>query len=166
MSGLNLGRLLQEAGVRGAKTSPLTLAEAITLSHKEPPEKYANEAMRTIEDTPVFKELFEVKNGEEFMDSLRTILEGIASDTARGANTFLFTKHTVFGIIQLAHRLRDSRQGSKRKSFDRIIPKLLKAEEQVEKRQPYDVITFFIRKLWPEPARICAIDHGRRYRPY
>jgi len=153
MSGLNLGKLMAEAGVKGAKPSspPLTLEEARALSINRPEKVHSQTAMKLL---PVeFARLLETSKGGEFMDELRRIMDQRESDTADGKTVSVFDRHTVYGIVQLAHSHRDGLTGSRRKSFIRIIPRLLKVKVQMEKKNPANVADFFRRSLWPPQPR-------------
>lgn len=143
----NLGKLLAEAGVKGGKPdhAPLTLAEARAMSKKSPAEEFANEAMKNLSQDKNFKPLFDANKGETFMYELRQLLD----DVVNGDRKVTITEHTVYAIVQLAHRHRDRLQGSKRTSFKRIIPTLLQVKSAVEKKVPADLAKFVLEKITP-----------------
>lgn len=130
----NLGSILEAAGIRGSKVgkSSVTIEDLKGL-RVNTPEIHDPLAMKKL--PPEFAGLGTEKTGKNFLSSLRTLLENVPADDV--------DEHLVFGVIQLAHLLRDQSSGSKRTSFKIIIPTLLEAKKKVLKggrSNPRDIL--------------------------
>jgi hypothetical protein len=148
MSGLSLGKLLQEAGIKGGKPSTLlTLDEAKALSRKTPAETYSKEAMDRL-SVPFarLKNPNEIKEGKDFIRELCDIFKSAKNNIIGG---YLLSEHTIIGICQLAHWHRDrvDLSPSRRKSFNRIIPWLLERRDKIQKKPPKDIGQYMSDKL-------------------
>jgi len=150
MSGENLGKLLQEAGVKGGKPNspPLTLEEARALSRKKMPEKtYSQEAMDRL--PPAFAKLKNpevIKKGKDFMKELCLIFR-LADNNRIG--DYVLSEHTLIGICQLVHwhRNHPTVSPSRKKSFDRVIPWLLECRDNVQNKPPTDIGQYMNERL-------------------
>lgn len=141
---LNLGKLLQEAGVQGARPQPSFLRGKMTSVGNVNPSKVALE--RLPEQFGVLKKL---DNGKEFVCDLLRILEELQRERKAG----IVSKYTVIGLTQLAHELRDGLSGHKRSSFEKFaIPRLLSAKERVNKGKTTGVCEMLISELSVEQA--------------
>ena len=145
--GINIGRLMQEAGIKGAK-STLTLEEALILARqKEPNEVYSKQAMERLPGAfTQLKNPNEVKDEKDFLRLLRKILDQAKDNRIDGE---VLTVHTIIGICQLAHWHRDRMDlgPSRKKRFEKIIPWLLERREKVVKKPPADIGSYMLKKL-------------------
>lgn len=128
MTGVSLGALLKEAGIKGAKpASTLTLKEARALS-KKVEESHPHTAVSRLPAN--FDSLRQCRNGREFLKKLYVLI----SEYKEARQEYAVTEHVVFGIVQLAHDMRDVLSGSKRSSFTNVaIPKLMGIKERALK---------------------------------
>lgn len=138
--GTNIGKLLQEAGVSGGQevTSRKPKVDdfrSFDIGQKDPfPEKKA--LSRLPEE---LRELLSENDAREFLRSLRIILEK--------NHGLQVTNHTILGLNQMVHELRNSQRGSKRKQFDRIIPIFLSIKKRLQKKPPKDLKAFLLREI-------------------
>ena len=131
--GINLGKLLSEAGVKGAKSTstPLTLAEAKAMSRTHQPETevFSKEARARL--GPSFDKLKDpnkIHRVNDFIDELQHIAARIHDNHLDGIEIKV---HALIGICQLAHEHRDRVGPSRKKGFNRIIPLLLQLRDDV-----------------------------------
>jgi hypothetical protein len=150
MSGLNLGKLMQEAGVKGAKpsSSPPTLEELKALSRKTPPQQAPEKVAMDRLPAPFQKlrDPSQIKDGKEFMDELCKLFRRAKSNSIDGE---VLSEHTIIGICQLAHWHRDRTDisPSRKKSFNKVILSLLKWRDKIQKKPPKDIAEFVNEKL-------------------
>ena len=124
-----MGKLLADAGLKGADKDNKSRDELLRelrgmgqLKSYEPP--YSNRAMELLPDE--FRPLEACKKGDEFR---RLFAELVHTHNA------LVTKELVHGVSQLLHHLRDSTGGSRRKSYDKVIPSFLEIKNRLEKKE-------------------------------
>ena len=142
MSGMSLGQLLAEAGVKGAKKKPtITIEEIRALAKINAEPTFPNEAM---EHLPAeFQSLKTISKGEEFTRELVRLIQMLIDN----GKSDLITEHVIYGVTQIAHHHRDRLSGSKRSSFKKIIPTLLEAKSQMIKKQPTNLAEFLLKKI-------------------
>lgn len=136
---MRLGDALKAAGVpvREDRKPTMTLAEAhqLALRARGGREETLEHHSRALEGLPTeFEVLRSSRKGEDFVRELQSILRDRREvEVRRGRPGFEINRHTVFGLSQLVHERRDALQGSRRKSFDRLIPKFLEMKKELEK---------------------------------
>ena len=109
----------------------------------ESEEIHPNEAMRRL--GLAFAKLRECKNGRDFMWRLKLIFEDMRDRRVDRGNVNI---HTIIGICQLAHHIRDEVSPSRRKSFNReAIPILLKLRDKAIEKTPEDIVEFVLLKF-------------------
>ena len=120
----------------------MTFEDLKKMAEPETEETYANEAMRKL--GPAFDKLRSCKKGNDFIEELERTLYSIKYGRVGDVEVNV---HTVIGICQLAHHIRDEVGPSNRKSFKRIIPWLLKKRNAIQKKEPENIVEFLLQKL-------------------
>lgn len=143
MSGISLGKLLAEAGVKGTDGKSVATFEDLRMfANRDPESSFPNEAMERLPQE--FQSLKTISKGKDFTEKLIEIIERMI-EAGKGN---LVTEHVVYGVIQIAHCHRDHLSGSKRSSFkDRVIPVLLEAKSQMLKKRPPNLAEFLLMKI-------------------
>ena len=136
----NLGMLMQQAGVKGAKRGPMTVEAARLLAHKKVLPTSSGVAMSRLPED--FNDLLVVKDGKEFLRVLSKILDE--------NNRAELTVHTVRGLVQLVHHHHDSSQGSRRTSYNRAIAILQGVKAKAEKNPTQDMRGFLLKRISAE----------------
>ena len=127
----------------------LTFADLKKMATQEPEEVYSKEAMCRLGSA--FAELRECKDGKNFMETMRGIFLRMEAGQIHRDDVGV---HTIIGICQLAHDIRDRVSPSRWKSFKRIIPWLIELRNRVQKNAPDDIVDFVIQRFeeWNRPA--------------
>lgn len=125
----------------------VTFEDLEKLAEKEDPEKvHPDEAMRRL--GPEFARLRECKNGKDFMDKLGEIFFGMKSGRISHGEISL---HTLIGLCQLAHSIRDQVGPANQKSFNRFaIPWLLKRRDRVRSNPPEEGIIEYMCRTFDD----------------
>jgi len=109
----------------------------------EPEEIHPDEAMRRL--GPAFAKLRECRDGRSFLEEVERVFEGMKDGRIDRRNVNV---HTIIGICQLAHYIRDGVSPSRKKSFNReAIYWLLELREKTLKKAPEDVVEFVLQKF-------------------
>jgi len=135
---VKLADALKNAGVSVCEQPhAMTLAEARQLAVRakggqDPAVEHQNEALTHLPFQ--FATLKQSRKGEDFVRELKSILDDRRStEEMYGLAGFEINRHTIFGLSQLVHERRDAHQGSRRKSFERLIPRFLEMKNVLEK---------------------------------
>ena len=127
----------------------------------EAKEIHPYEAMRRLD--PAFETLRSCKDGKAFLEEMeRTFRQMEYSSIDREEISI----HTIIGICQLAHHIRDSKiSPSRKKSFRRVIPWLLDHRNKIRNKPPEDIVVCdpvvglsFIMPPLPPKAAVSAIN--------
>lgn len=131
----------------------LTFKDLKKMAEQEPEEIHPEEAMRRL--GPAFVELRECKDGKDFIWKIEQIFWKMKEGRTDRKNVNI---HTVIGICQLAHHIRDGVSPSRKKSFKKIIPWLIQLRDKIKKKSPEDVVEFVLQKFEernrPTPSNI------------
>ena len=113
------------------------------MAEKEPVEEiHPDEAMRRLGSA--FAALKEIKDGKVFFEEMaRTFRQMGDGEIDREGISI----HTIIGICQLAHHIRDEVGPSRQKSFNRIIPWLLQRRDKIKKKPPEDIVQYMVQKF-------------------
>ena len=108
----------------------------------EAEEIHPDEAMRRL--GPAFKTLKDVKDGKVFLEELERVFRQMEFGKIGHEGVSV---HTIIGVCQLAHHIRDKVGPSRQKSFNRIIPWLLKRRDKIKKKPPKDIVRYMVQKF-------------------
>lgn len=136
MAKSNLGLLMMQAGVEGAKRGPMTVDEARQLARRQEVPAPSGVAMSRL--PIVFDSLRAVKDGREFIKTLEGLLREESVD---------FNAHVLRGLVQLVHYLHDSEKGSRRTSYNRAICILQTVKAKAEKNAALNVRAHLLREI-------------------
>jgi len=126
--GTTLSTSLQVAGLHVHRHPRIvaTLGQALRLV---PTGEFRNEAMGRL---PVeFSGLTSTSTGRQFVTELRRVLTWREKKLRERKAVCEVNRHTIYGLCQLVHRLRDAHQDERRKSFEQIIPIFQKLKADV-----------------------------------
>ncbi|MDP2909759.1 MAG: hypothetical protein Q8N69_01665 [bacterium] len=112
---------------------------------KEPEPNYSHEAVQRLSGDGRFDKLRGCKTGKDFMWELREVFSGMKYGRIHGN----ITQHTIIGICQLAHDIRDQVGPANRKSFNRlVIPWLLERKKRVTgSKPPENVVEYMCQEI-------------------
>jgi len=142
----------------------LTFEDLKKMAEKELEEIHPDEAMRRL--GPAFSKLRGCKDGKYFMEEMERIFWGMEN---RRIDREDVNVHTIIGVCQLVHHIRDEVSPSRRKSFKRIIPWLIQLRNKIQQKVPEDIIKFVLQKFEernrPAPSNVRpeSIEGGSIY---
>lgn len=131
----------------------VTFNDLKKIAQQEQEEIYSDEAMHRL--GPAFAKLKECKDGKAFIEEMERVFQGIKDGRIKQRDVSI---HTVIGICQLAHHIREEVSPSRRKSLNRIIPWLLEQRDKAQKKPPDNIVEFILQKFElrnkPAPSNI------------
>ena len=121
----------------------ISFDELKRMAEKDPvKEIYPDEAMHRL--SPTFARLKNCKDGKAFLEEVEIVFRQMGCDPFDSERVSV---HTIIGICQLAHHIRDEVSPSRRKSFNKIIPWLLKHRDKIKKKPPKDIIQYMVQEF-------------------
>jgi len=120
----------------------LTFEDLRKMAKQESEEIHPDEAMRRL--GPAFSKLRECKDGKDFMEEMERIFLGMEDGRIDREDVNV---HTIIGVCQLVHHVRNGISPSRQKSFKRIIPWLIQLRNKIQKKTPEDIIKFVLQKF-------------------
>lgn len=121
----------------------VSFEELKAMAEKEEPEEiHPDEAMCRL--GPAFKTLKDAKDGKAFLEELERVFRQMefGKIDCEGVSV-----HTIIGICQLAHHIRDEVGPSRQKNFNKIIPWLLERRDKIKKKSPKDIVQYMVQKF-------------------
>ncbi len=108
----------------------------------QPKEIHPDEAMQRLGSA--FAALKEIKDGKAFLEEAEKVFRQMECGRIDREGVSV---HTIIGICQLVHHIRDEVGPSRQKSFNKIIPWFLQRRKKIKKKPPKDIVQYMVQKF-------------------